>query len=209
MRSTLHYKVEVTIFDLLFLVLVFAAVVSLVRAGSLAARRQFGYSRRVLGGLFIGAVIYFATIVLVSLYLPRRIASLGENQCFDDICVAIDGFSRRSEGAVPVYEVSARISNRARGAAQREQNLVMYLTDDKRRRFDAILNAADVPFNVLLNAGDSVIVERTFRLPGDSTNTFASITHEGGFPIRWLIIGETAWFHKPPLVLLQHPKTPI
>jgi hypothetical protein len=205
----LRYKVEVTIFDLLFLVLVFATVVSLVTAASLAARRQFGYSRRVLGGWFIGAVIYFATIVLVSLHLPRRIASLEENQCFDDICVAIDGFSRRTEGAAPVYEVSARISNRARGAAQREQNLVMYLTDDKRRRFDAILNAADVPFNVLLNAGDSVIVKRTFRLPGHSANTFASITHEGGFPIRWLIIGETAWFHKPPLVLLKHPKTPI
>lgn len=209
MRSTLHYKAVVTIFDLLFLVLVFATVVSLVTAASLAARRQFGYSRRVLGGLFIGTVVYFATIVLVSLCLPRQIGSLGENQCFDDICIAIDGFSRRTEGAASVYEVSARISNRARGAAERERNLVMYLTDDKHRRFDAILNAADVPFNVLLNPGDSVIVKRTFRLPGDSTNTFASITHEGGFPIRWLIIGETAWFHQPPLVLLKHPKTPI
>jgi hypothetical protein len=85
----------------------------------------------------------------------------------------------------------------------------MYLTDDKRSRFDAIPNAADVPFNVLLKAGDSVIIKRTFRLAGESTNTFASITHEGGFPIRWLIIGETAWFHKPPLVLLKRPKTPI
>jgi hypothetical protein len=121
-RSTLHYKVEVTIFDLLFLVLVFATVVSLVTAASLAARRQFGYSRRVLGGLFIGAVIYFATIVLVSLYLPRRIASLGENQCFDDICIAIDGFSRQTEGAATVYEVSANLKPGSRRRSARTES---------------------------------------------------------------------------------------
>jgi len=199
----------VTIFDLFFLVLVFAAVVSLITVGWLAAERRFGHSRRVLYGMFIGAVIYLGTIIFVSALLPRRTASLGENQCFDDICVAIDGFSSKTEGTAFVYEVSARVSNRARSAAQREQNLIMYLTDDKHRRFDAILNASDVPFNVVLNAGDSVIVTRTFWLPRDSTSTFASVTHEGGFPIRWLIIGETAWFHRPPLVLLNQPKTAL
>lgn len=195
-----------TVFDALFLVLFFLAVVSLLASGWLATNHQFGRSRRILYRLFVGAVIYFGAVILVSLILPRRAAEIGQNQCFDDICVAIDGFSMQKEGPFTEYDVNARISNRARGAAQREQNLVMYLTVDQSKRYDAVPDASYVPFNMILNAGDSVIVTRRFRLPGDSENVSASIAHEGGFPIRWLIIGETAWFHKLPRVPLEFPK---
>jgi hypothetical protein len=40
---------------------------------------------------------------------------------------------------------------------------------------------------------------------GDAPNLGLVYTHEGGFPIGWLIITEGGWFQKPPIVRLTTP----
>jgi hypothetical protein len=47
------------------------------------------------------------------------------------------------------------------------------------------------------------VVTRSFLVPSDAGEVGAVVTHEGGFPIRWLIIGYDTWFQKPPRVLLK------
>jgi hypothetical protein len=94
------------------------------------------------------------------------------------------------------------LSSRARGRAQRENDLVVYVTDARGRRFDPLPDSTAPPFNTLLQPQESVVTPRSFRVPGDVRTPALVITHEGGFPIGWLILGEGP-FHKAPIVRLD------
>ncbi len=101
------------------------------------------------------------------------------------------------------YSVNLRLSSRARRVAQRERNLAVYLTDDRGGRYDPVGDYSGAPFSVLLQAGESAVVSRTFVVPAAAKGVALVAAHEGGFPIGWFIIGYDTWFRKPPLVQLQ------
>ena len=97
---------------------------------------------------------------------------------------------------------SRRLSSRARRVSQRENNLAVYMTDARGRRYDPLPDAEAAPLNALLGPGQSVVARRRFALPPDAPRPGVVVTHEGGFPIGWLIIGYDTWFRKPPIVPL-------
>ena len=192
------------IFDLLFIALFLAAVVSLLTACGLAIAGRFRRAGRILRWLLLCASAYMAVVVLVSLLSllsQRRVLGPTATQCFDDWCIGVDRVSRSQAGESVKYSVDLRLSSRARRVAQREKNMAVYLTDDRGRRYDPVRGAA--PFDVLLQAGESAIVNRTFMIPAAAKSVALVAAHEGGFPIGWFIIGYDTWFRKPPLVQLQ------
>lgn len=204
MKSTLLYKVLiVTLFDLLFIILFLAAVSALLSATWFTLRRQFNRARRILSRLFVCSITYMTLVIVTSLILPRQVMKLEDLQCFDDMCVSVDGFSRMPEGTSVKYAVDMRLSNSARRVTQRENNLVMYLTDAQGRRYDPMPGSSSTPYNVLLAPQESIVVSRSFLVPTDAAGLAAVITHEGGFPIGWFIIGYDTWFRKPPLIKLE------
>jgi hypothetical protein len=189
-----------TLFDLLFLLLVLLALGSLGYAVTLALSRQFARARLVLWRLFLCTSAYLLIVIAVSLFLPRRTAKLGEAQCFDDWCAAVTTVHKTPEADHIRYVVDLQLSSRARGVPQRERNVVLYLADSTGRRYDPQPNPSDAAFDVLLHPQESVLVQRTFVLPADAPHVGAVVAHEGGFPIAWFIIGYDSWFHKPPLI---------
>jgi hypothetical protein len=190
--------------DLLFIVLFLVAVGTLFAAGWFAARGEFGHARRILLRVLVGAAAYMLVVIVVSLILPRRVVEVGEPQCNDDWCIAIAGYKRVPEGDHAEYKVELRLSSQARRISQRENHVVLYLTDQQGRRYDSVADESQVPFNVLLGPQESVVASRSFVVPGDAAEVGAVIAYEGegGFPIGWLIIGYDTWFRKPPLVKL-------
>jgi hypothetical protein len=148
-------------------------------------------------------MVYFGIVVGASLILPRRVMKLGECQCFDDVCVSVSGFQTMPKGKTIEFHVAARLSSRALAAVQRENNLVMYLADNQGRRYNPVADSSYTPFNIKLQPQESVFVSRSFRIPENAKGVGAVITHEGGFPIGWFIIGYDTWFRKPPLVPLS------
>ena len=183
-------------FDLLFIALFLSAVVAMVAAAVQAARGR--NAAAILQWLAASAAAYFAIVIAVSIVAPRRELALGERQCFDDWCIAVESADRTSGG----YEVALRISSRARRVSQRENNLAVYMTDARGRRYDPLPDAEAAPLNALLGPGQSVVARRRFALPPDAPRPGVVVTHEGGFPIGWLIIGYDTWFRKPPIVPL-------
>jgi hypothetical protein len=193
----------VSLFDLLFILLFLLGVATLLRAASFVLRRQFARARGVLWRLFLCVCAYMLIVVVVSLCLPRRIIKLGEAQCFDDWCVAVTAASKAPQGNLVRYNVALELSSRALRVPQREQHIVLYLTDRRGRRYDPQPDPTDAPFDVLLQPQQAATASRTFLLPADASNVNAAVAHEGGFPIGWFIIGYDTWFHKPPLVDLS------
>ncbi len=191
-----------TAFDLLFLTLFFATIVTLFVAAGLAFRRQFERARLIFRTLLLCICFYMAVVVGVSLLLPRQIIKADAPQCFDDWCISVAGLMQSpGEGGVR-YSVDLRLSSRARRVAQRENNLSVYLTDGHDRRYDPIRDSSARPFNILLQPQESVIVNRSFVVPVSARDIGLVITHEGGFPIGWFIIGYDTWFRKPAVLPL-------
>jgi hypothetical protein len=190
------------LFEPLFLLLALVTLGTLLTAAAFAATGRFARAGRILRRWLIGAAAYFAAVIAVTLVSPRTIHVVGDTQCFDDWCIAVESGQRLS-GPEATYAVSLRLSNRARGRTMGERGTVAYLTDAQNRRYDPLPDPDAVPFDTPIAPGASVVTVRRFHVPPDAASLGFVYTHEGGFPIGWLIIGEGGWFASPPMVRLD------
>jgi len=190
------------VFEPLFLLLALVTLVTLLAAAVFAVTGRLSRAGRVLRRLAIGAALYFALVIAVTIVMPRRVYRLGEPQCFDDWCITVAG-AHRVDDADGTWEVSLRLSNRARGRPMGEAGTVVYLTDAQGRRHDPLPDPEAVPFDVRLDPGEERTTTRHFHVPPDATDLGLVYTHEGGFPIGWFILTEGGWFARPPIVRLE------
>jgi hypothetical protein len=191
-----------SVFDLLFLAVFFATVVTLFLAAFSAIRGRGARAIRILRRYGLCAGVYLGIVILVSLFSPRRVLNVGDPKCSDDWCIAVENVSRRPGPAGISYIVTLRISSRARRVSQRENGVIVYLTDDRGRRYDPIPDSSAVPLNTLLRPQESIQAIRSFEVPRDAHEVGLVVAHGGsGFPISWFIIGYETWF-KPTIVRL-------
>jgi len=192
----------VSIFDLLFIVLFLATAATVLSAAILAMRGRGARACAILRRLGICAGVYFGIIAITSLWLPRTVLRMGAPRCFDDWCIAVENASRQPAGERAAYTVSLRVFSTARRISQRENDVAVYLADDRGHRYDPVPNPSEVPLNVRLGPQESVTATRVFEVPADAHDPGVVIAHEGGFPIGWFIIGYETWFRKPVIVRL-------
>jgi hypothetical protein len=195
----------VTIFDLLFLVLALTLAGAIVTAGIAAVRGRGGGARRIVKRAAIGLAAYFAVVVAVSLASPRRRGRIGEDRCSDDWCIAVTAVKRDSIPGGIRYEVTFRLSSRARGISQRERFVVAYLRDAAGRRYDARPDSTSPPFDVLLAPLQALTTTRAFDLPTDARDVGVVVAREGGgnFPGCCIIGDENSLLHKRSIARLD------
>ena len=184
-----------TIFEPLFVLLFLAAVATLLSAAVAALRGRRPRALRILRRLAMGAGAYFAVVLLVALFSTPPVHQVGETICFDDWCIAVADARRAPGESAQTGNVTLRISSRAKRITQGERYVVVFLTDSLHRRFDADPASAAVPLDSRMGPGESIDITRRFDLPADARGVRLVFTHEGGFPIGALIIGENQLFH--------------
>jgi hypothetical protein len=190
-------------FDLLFIAVFLASVVTLLSAAVLAIRGRGADALVRLRTWCICVGAYLAVVVLSSVFWPRTVLEVGEQRCFDDWCIAVENASRQEAQGGVSYLVTLRLSSTALRVTQRENNVVVYLADQSGRRYDPAPDPSAVAMNVQLAPQESVAAIRSFAVPADARELGLVIDHEGGFPIGWFIAGYETWFHKPTIVRLS------
>jgi hypothetical protein len=178
------------IFDLVLIASVLLSLGTLLVAAGFAVTKRFRAAGRLLArwGVFVAA--YLAVVVVVSLLgRPREIAP-GENVCFDDWCIAVERIEHATTAPRAPYRVAFRLASRARRRPQRERYLSVFLLDSGGQRYDSRVPDGEPPFDALLSPGETLRTSREFDVPAPATPTRLVITHEGGFPIGWFIIGQ-------------------
>lgn len=193
-----------TVFDLIFIGVFFTTLILLMAAAVAAMRGHGRVALGLLGGLGVCIAAYLVVVGVTSLVSPRRMIALNEPQCFDDWCVAVDQVDRTPAGTNSAYTVTLRLFSRARGRAQRENGVNVYVLDDQGRRYEPQPDPQAVPFNQLLSPGESVRAIRRFLVPANAHNPGLVITH-GRFPGLFIIGDEQSLFHKPSII--QFPQT--
>ena len=192
-----------TPFDLLFLLAVSATLLSLVAAAAFAVAGRRTASFRILRGLGVSWVAYFAVGIAVSLLKPQRVLSVGQPWCFDDWCLTVEHVARSSGAEGPSYDVDLRLSSRARRASQRALGAWVYLVDGHGHRYAPEVAGSSAPLDTLLGPGESVSTSRSFHLPA-GTRPVGLVTGHGGRYcglMSFVVIGASGClFPKPPMV---------
>jgi len=197
-----------SVFEPLFLLLLAIAIGTALTAAMAAMRREFPRAGRITRRLAIGIALYLAIAIAVSAVTPRRTYRVGDARCFDDWCITVSDAGRAPFPADTVYDVAIRFSNRARRMPMGEKGTVVYLEDESGRRFDPIGRPGDIPIDTVIPPGGTVATGRRFIVPRDVRIAGLVYTHEGGFPIGWLIISEGGWFARPPIVRFRNTRFP-
>jgi hypothetical protein len=194
-----------TVFDLVFLALFFVGAGALVTAAIVALRGRRTAARAILRRLALSAVVYLGVVALVSLVSPRRFVNIGDEQCSDDWCIAVTGVQRRPGSGSVSYELTFRLSSRARRVGQRELGVVVYLRDARGHRHDPDPQVVGVPFDIRLEPLQQVTTARVFTVPPDTPAVGLVISREGnGLDPGCCIIGdEGSLLHKATVVRLE------
>ena len=194
--------VAMTVFDLLFIALFLTAIGTLVVVAVSAFRGQRQHALGLLRRLAFCAVAYIAIVYAATALSPKVVLRVGDPECSDDWCIAVEGVKRTQQNAVARYDVTLRIFSRARRVAQRELAAKdVYLVDGRWRRYDPVLSGSEIPLNALLQAGESIITSRHFDLPAD-IHGIGLMVERSALPIC-VIIGECGAFHGDVMVRID------
>lgn len=187
-----------TLFDLLFIAVVLASVVTLIAA---AVTR----SLRIVRGLAICAIAYLGVVAVVGLLSPRRVIDPGQPWCFDDWCLTVEGASRSAAPPLVAYHVSLRIFSRARRISQRAKGAWIYVIDRHGNRYAPDADPSAVPLDALLGPGESIATSRTFRVPPGAGELGLITGHGPSFISLVVIADEASLFHKRTYIQLPGP----
>lgn len=192
-----------TPFDLLFVLLVLAALAGLVAAAGAAVTGHRPLAGRILARLAVAAGAYLVVVYAAALVTPGRVLAIGEDDCSDDWCIAVTDASPVPEAGANTWDVTFRLSSRARRVSQRERGVVAYLRDGLGRRYDGESGPSDAPFDVTLEPSQSLLTHRRFFLPPGASPREAVLAR-GGIPFPGCcIIGEATALLHPTAVRLR------
>ncbi len=172
-----------TLYDLLFLAALFASVLTLLTAALLPIFRRGAQALRILSVWSVCAAVYLGIGMFASMLRPLLVLNLGDEQCSDDWCIAVQS-ARRAETK---FVVNLKFSSRAKRVEQSEKGAIVYLTDTSGRRYDPI--ETTVPLSTRLAPGESVSTSVVFSIPPEVRQVALVVGHKDWTPPGWLILG--------------------
>ena len=211
-----------TLFDLLFILVFLGTAAGIVWIFIIALR---GFRARALGMLLRLSsflAVYLSIVVVVSLLSPRKELRVGQDECFDDWCLAVDNvhFSTSAGGGAfrtPAqgifYFVRLRVSSRALGRAQAAPDAAVYLLDEHGRTFEPSpegqrayesANGKSIPLGTRLLPGASFQSVIVFDVP-KGVGPIGLVVSHGGWPGRFIIGDSNSLLHKKRVILLPEP----
>jgi hypothetical protein len=206
-----------TLYELLFILLFLASAVALLTVLIMTLARHRQSAKRLLLSTLAVWGVYLAALFVSDALAQQQVVKAGENSCFDEMCFAVVSTQQSSETAsssLPassgdkLYAVTVRMTSQSRGRAQAEGGLRGRLyQDDKyftvsepdQRAFES-LHSPSPKLTQRLNPGQSILSVLVFKVPGDITHPALALDH--GFTPGYFVIGESPFFHKPPIMEL-------
>jgi hypothetical protein len=190
-----------TLFDLLFLLLVLASLVTLAIALLAAVRGRWSRALAIVRKFGFCLVAYLAIVAIVGFLSPQRVLRVGDPWCFDDWCLTVQNVAQAPVPPQVAYTVSLRLYSQARGISQRAKGAWIYVVDEQGHRYAPEPYPSATPLDVLLQPGESVTTTRTFKVPANAGKLGLITGHGGPFNPGVIIIGdEASLLHKPTFV---------
>lgn len=195
-----------TIFDLVFLVLVLATVVGLAAELIMLLRGRFRSAGRwALIGAAIWAV-YLGVGLIVAVATPQRVLTTREERCFDEMCFGVAGVEKGAAetGSAADVRLTVTVSttNRGRGRAQREGGAEAFLLDSAGRHYRPA-EASGPGLDAPVAAGENAATRLVFAVPAGARGLGLVVDHSYWLnPARIIMGDEDHTGHKPTMIAL-------
>jgi hypothetical protein len=164
-------------------------VVSLARGRREEAARHAAWIAVVAGA-------YLLVLLGVSATQRQRVVPMGRDQCFDDMCFAVEGVDEVpglvAGDAGRVVRVTVRVANHGHHA-EAEGLIEAYLVDSKGREWEALPGLSGNRLNARVAGGSQMVSQPMFRVAGDSRGLGLVLTHGKWQPGR-LVVGDSDSF---------------
>ncbi len=164
-----------TIFDLAFLI-AFLAVIAVISTGAAAALLDYKrVARSIFTCLGAGAIAYVGLWIVLTVLSKQAPLKVGDPQCADNWCVAVEDVQSAREGQTITYDVALCLFSRAQrtvtsfGAHNApDPSNDFQLVDDSGRHYQPLPHDSEVPLGIVLHPGQAVRTRRRFELPADA-----------------------------------------
>jgi len=196
---------EVRLTELLLLGVAGWTVLGVVGVGVSWARGERTRVRRGIAWLGGVWVVYLAVLIGVSLTQKQRIMTMGQPQCFDEMCFTVAGVEEVKGFLIRdgrrLMRVTVRVTNRGK-STENDGLIRAYLVDAQGRRWEESSGINGVVLRTKVTAGDSALSQPVFKVAGDATGLQLVFTH--GWKQRGaLVIGDSdSVLHKKTVVEL-------
>ena len=195
--------------EILLTGLVLWTLLGLAGSGLLAMRGERGRARR--GLLWVAGVwvLYVLVLLGVSAGRRQRVVAMGNEQCFDEMCFAVqgvdevEGFRAKGQEGERLVRVRVRVANKGKGRPQSEGLVRGYLIDDQGRRWQEVRGLSGVRLTARVAAGDAVVSEPVFRVAKDAGGLGLVLTHGRWQPGVLTIDDPDSWRHAPTVMSLR------
>jgi hypothetical protein len=191
--------------ELLLLGLVGWTAIGVIGVGVSLWRGERDRTRRGVIWLIGVWVAYLCVVIGVSSLQQRRVVTMGEPQCFDEMCFTVTrveevpGFLIRDGRRL--LRVSVQVKNKGQ-KAQSEGLIRAYLQDAQGRRWEESPGVNGVGLTTRVAGGSSVMSEPVFKVAADASGLELVLTH-GRWQPGVLVIGDSdSLLHKRTVVEL-------
>ena len=160
------------------LVLAFAYLVTLATAFGLVisvgilVARKVRTAAKVAAASVAALAFYFVAATTIWWVSPGRIIKLGDSYCWDLWCMGIDKVNATPRGQEMIYKIDVHFFSDANTVKTSTDDALVYLVDDRGRRFSLVDDRSVTPINTRLDPGQSLNTSLTFVAPPDATHLF-------------------------------------
>jgi hypothetical protein len=160
------------------LLLLFAYLVTLVAAIGLVisvgifAARNTRMAAKVAAASVASLAFYFVGASTIWWASPETVIKLGDSYCWDLWCMGIDKVNADPRGKEIIYKIDVHFFSDANTVKTGSDDAVVYLVDDRGRRFPLVDDPSVIPINTRLDPRQSLNTKLTFIVPADATHLF-------------------------------------
>jgi hypothetical protein len=119
-----------------------------------------------------GVGLYAGIVIVVGIRTPQRIINVGESYCMDIWCISVEKVNTQPRGDETVYKVDVKIFSDANTVKTSAKGAVVYLVDERGRRFDLMSDPSVIPFDTALEPRQSIHTTLSFAVPADAQHLF-------------------------------------
>ena len=159
----------------------------------------------------IGIVFCYGLLLLTfSLTSQTNVLPLGQDKCFDDWCASVIKINKLDSANANIYAVTLKVSNHARGRAQKPDHPEIYVIDNLGNIYlESVGDKSDYQkqygvqrsIESRIDAQTSYETTMIFSIPKDRKGSV--VITEGGFPTPLIIGDEGSFLHKKSITPLD------
>ena len=192
----------------MFLLLVmFGTCASILASAVLLLALKFRLAFRVLAYTAVTLSVFFVLQITLLTLTPQTVVKRGDSFCADIWCIGVTNVTAAPRQQDTLYKADVHIFSDAGRGGKIHGKAILFLVDERGRRFPLIPDPSVTPFNRELDPQEGIDTTLTFAAPSDARQLYLTSepTERHSFVVRVftgdLLAENLPFIHKPAALL--------